>query len=449
MEQNAVRDATRVWFSHWAEVLEQTKITASEKALCRTWIIRYLKHCKELRERVCRLSGRAFVLAESARNRADGEACKSALKWFFLTADAQDAAYPHAEPSQTHPPVLPAALQSLPCSLAGRDVPPPGKADLGQTDWERRLIEKIRVRNLLWRTEQTYRAWAWKFAAFLDKKTIEDATGDDIRSFLTHLAVRERVAPSTQKQCLNALVFLLRDAFGKELGDFSDFARARRFVRIPVVLTREECQRLFDCLNGTTRLMAELMFGSGVRLLELLRLRVKDVDLVRCTITVRSGKGGKDRMTMLPESLVEPLRAHKERLRRLYEEDRAAQLPGVWLAEGLARKYPYAGVSWEWQWMFPSRQLSVDPQTGIRRRHHVQDAAFQSAIREAARRGHLDKRVTPHALRHSFATYLVEHGTDIRTVQDLLGHADISTTQIYLHVMRKGGLGTKSPLDET
>lgn len=420
-------DSVRVWFREWAEALAEAKLAPGARATHRHWILCYLKHCKEMHEVVCRLSGRAYLRQIRAEHPDQAEACQAGLTWFFTTASVPRSSS------------LPLALRS--------DVPPPAKADLGATGWERQLIEKIRTRNLLWRTEQTYRSWAWKFSAFLGDKPPEQATGEDVRRYLTCLATRERLSSASQQQALNALVFFLQDALGKELGTFGDFTRARRFPRIPVVLTREECERLFDQLTGPARLMGELMFGSGLRLLELLRLRVKDVDLVRCTVTVRGGKGDKDRMTMLPESLVEPLRSHKERLRALYQEDRAAGLAGVWLPEGLARKYPQAGESWEWQWLFPSRQLSVDPQTGIRRRHHVQDAAFQHAIREAARRAELDKRVTPHTLRHSFATFLVEHGTDIRTVQDLLGHADVSTTQIYLHVMKKPGVGVKSPLD--
>jgi integron integrase len=247
---------------------------------------------------------------------------------------------------------------------------------------------------------------------------------------------------------VNALAFLMREALGKPLGDFSEFERARPGKRLPVVLSKEECQRLLGALEATPRLMGELMYGSGVRLMELLRLRIKDVDVERRQLVVRAGKGGKDRVTVLPKVLLERLRQHRERLRLLHAEDQAAGAPGVWLPEGLDRKYPHAGKDWEWQWFFPSRERSIDPQTGLLRRHHVSDAAFQHAIRKAARRAGLDKQVTPHVLRHSFATHLMENGTDIRTVQDLLGHKDVKTTQIYTHVMEKPGLGVNSPLDQ-
>jgi integron integrase len=275
----------------------------------------------------------------------------------------------------------------------------------------------------------------------------EAATGAEVKGFLSELATRQRASASTQKQALNALVFLCREALGRPVGDLGGFVRGRQNRRVPVVLTRGECQRLFAALDGTPRLMAELMYGSGLRLMELLGLRIKDVDLERRQLTVRAGKGDKDRVTVLPESLVERLRAHRERVRGLHADDQRQGVPGVWLAEGLERKYPRAGEGWEWQWLFPSRQLMKDPRTGLRRRHHLLDATFQHTIRQAARRAHLDKRVTPHVLRHSFATHLLEGGTDIRTVQELLGHKDVATTQIYTHVMQKPGLGVRSPLD--
>jgi integron integrase len=292
--------------------------------------------------------------------------------------------------------------------------------------------------------------WARRFAEWLEKrrgKSVLAAGEIELRDFLSDLATQQRVAVATQRQALNAVVFLVREALGRSLADFSDFTRGRAVERAPVVLSRAECQRLLGALEGTTRLMAELMYGSGVRLMELLRLRIKDVDVERRQLIVRAGKGGKDRVTLVPDALVERLLAHRERLSRLHAQDHQADAPGVWLPEGLERKFPQAGKAWEWQWFFPSRQQMKDPRTGLLRRHHVLDATFQHAIRQAARRARLAKRVTPHVLRHSFATHLLEGGTDIRTVQDLLGHKDVSTTQIYTHVMQKPGIGVKSPLD--
>lgn len=366
-----------------------------------------------------------------------------------------------------------------------KGVPPPARADMGGPAWEVALVAYLRQRGRSWRTEQAYRGWLWRFVKWLEAQqkkatphpqslpmtrsasfppglssirnggegarrvgeTLAEAGAGEIREFLSMLAVRERCSVATQKQALNALVVYFRDVEGRELGDWGDFVRARKRVRVPVVLSRAECEQLFEALEGTPRLMAELMFGSGIRLMELLRLRVKDVDLERGQLVVRGGKGDEDRVTVLPARLQEKLRAHRERLRRLHAEDRAKGLPGVWLPEGMERKWPHAGEQWEWQWFWPSRETMKDPRSGLRRRHHVLDATFQHFIRQAARKAKLDKKVTPHVLRHSFATQLLERGADIRTVQELLGHKDVATTQIYTHVMRKPGLGVRSPLD--
>lgn len=302
------------------------------------------------------------------------------------------------------------------------------------------------MRGLLWRTEQSYRSWGHRFAAFIAPKTPYAAGATEVGDFLTDLAVRTRASPSGQRQALNALVFLMQEALSRDLGEL-DFKRAYPRERVPIVLSPQECQRLFHQLEGTTRLMAELMYGSGLRLMELLRLRIQHIDLERLQLTVRGGKGDKDRMTVIPARLVEALTRQLERLRKLHEQDRAAGLPAVWLPDGLEKKFKRAGERWEWQWLFPSREASLDPATGITRRHHTLDGAFQSAVRRAAAAAGINKRVTPHVFRHSFATHLLEGGADIRTVQDLLGHASVETTQIYTHVMKKPGLGVRSPFD--
>jgi integron integrase len=327
------------------------------------------------------------------------------------------------------------------------DVPPLGKVDLGGPAWERKMVVRIRELNLAWRTEQTYRFWARRVAGFCGMGEDGELSEQALRGFLSHLAVKERVSAATQRQALNALVFYVREVLGREPGDLGDFSRSPRKLNVPTVLSREECRRLFAQLNGTPLLMAELMYGAGLRLSELLRLRVKDVDLDRLQLAVRAGKGNKDRLTMIPRSLEGRLREHRERLRELHAKDRAAGQPGVELPEALERKWPKAGEKFEWFWLFPSRNLMRDHRSGIIRRHHVLDQTYQKAIREAAAGARLDKRVTPHTLRHSFATHLLEGGTGIRDLQDLLGHASVVTTQIYLHTAKQTGVGIRSPLD--
>jgi integron integrase len=324
--------------------------------------------------------------------------------------------------------------------------PPPAASDLGTTPWEQALIKASRERGFLWRTEQTYREWAVRFARFIAPRSPYAASGEEVAAFLSALAVEGRASPSAQKQALNALVFLMQEALHRDLGKM-EFKRAYPRQRLPTVLSPGECQSLFAQLEGTPRLMVELAYGSGLRLMELLRLRVHHVDIERQRLQVYAGKGDKDRITVLPEKLLPDLREQVARLRKQWEADREASLPGVWLPEGLAKKYPKAGVSWEWQWLFPAKNPGLDAATGIRRRHHLSDTSFQRMVKGAADKAGLTKRVTPHTFRHSFATHLLENGTDIRTVQELLGHADVSTTQIYTHVMSKPGIGVRSPLD--
>ena len=391
---------------------------------------------------------------------------QAALRWYYAAGRMAEAA-----PARPPPYNVPASSASRPAGIARErppaavplaptppadafrsalrmtDVPPRGQADLGGPPWERTLVARIREKHLAWKTEKTYRHWAWRLVRFSAPKKAEDLTGAEVHAWLSHLAVAERVSVSTQKQALNAAVFLMREVVQRDPGDFSDFTRSTRHRNVPSVLTRQECERLFGELPGTMRLMAELMYGAGLRLTELLRLRVKDVDLERLQLAVRFGKGSKDRLTMVPRSLESRLRAHRERLRGLHQQDLADHLPGVELPEALERKWPKAGETFEWFWFFPSRNLLRDHRSGVIRRHHVLDATFQKAIRDAAARLRLDKRVTPHTLRHSFATHLLENGTGIRDLQDLLGHADISTTQIYLHTAKQTGVGIRSPLD--
>lgn len=413
-------------FPDWpARLAADDALVPGQRESYRLTLTRFVAFCTQRRAAATKQLARDYVeLARLAQ--APGPArvaeWKAALNWLFRHGRERRAA-----------------------ALPG--VPPLARADLGGPAWEQALVASLRERHLAWRTEETYRGWLWRFTRWLAPGDLAAAGAEQVRGFLSQLAVEARVGVATQRQALNALVFYFREVAQRDVGDFSDFVRARRRVRVPVVLNRAECEQLFAALEGTPRLMAELMFGSGLRVMELLRLRVKDVDLERGQLIVRAGTGDEDRVTVLPASLQEKLRAHRERLRRLHGDDRTAGLPGVWLPEALERKWPQASQQWEWQWMWPSRETSVDPRTGLRRRHHVLDATFQHFIRQASRKARLDKRVTPHVLRHSFATQLLERGSDIRTVQELLGHKDVATTQIYTHVMRKPGLGVRSPLD--
>ena len=327
------------------------------------------------------------------------------------------------------------------------DVPPSGAQDLGGPSWEQELVRRIRERNLAWKSEKTYRGWCRRFIGACGDKPVDALDHGDVQRWLSDLAVKERVSVATQRQALNAVVFFFREVLKRDPGDFGDFEKARRGRQAPTVLTQEECKRLFEEMNGASRLMAELMYAAGLRLSELLRLRVKDVDLDRLQLSVQFGKGGKSRLTMIPPKLEAALRAHREKLRTLYAKDRAANLPGVELPEALERKWPKAGEKFIWFWFWPSRNLMRDHRNGIVRRHHVLDVTFQKAIREAAGRAGFDKRVSPHTLRHSFATHLLASGVGIRDVQDLLGHADISTTEIYLHTAKHTGVGIRSPFD--
>ena len=310
-----------------------------------------------------------------------------------------------------------------------------------------RVRETLRRKHYSYRTEQAYVGWIKRFILFHDKRHPKDMGKPDIEAFLTHLAVHEQVAASTQNQALQAILFLYRQVLGREITEPIHALRAKKPKRLPTVLTKEEVQAVLRHLSGAHLLMAQLLYGSGLRLMECLRLRVKDLDFNYRTITVRDGKGKKDRITILPESLIAPLRKHLEQVKRLHEQDLARGYGAVYLPDALARKYPNAQREWVWQWVFPSPRLSVDPRSGFIRRHHMSPSALQRAIRQAAKRSNIHKRVSPHTLRHSFATHLLEDGYDIRTVQELLGHKDVRTTMIYTHVLNRGAKAVRSPLD--
>ena len=306
---------------------------------------------------------------------------------------------------------------------------------------------KIRVKHYSIRTEQAYVDWIKRFIIHFDKRHPRDLGAAEVEAFLTHLAVEGRVAASTQNQAKSAILFLYREVLEQELPWLDNVERAKQPQRLPVVLTQAEVQALLSRLTDTQWLIASLLYGTGMRVLEGARLRVKDVEFSRKEILVRDGKGYKDRVTMLPLALVNPLKDHLKRVKDLHEKELAEGFGKVYLPYALEKKYPNAAAEWMWQYVFPATKRSVDPRSGEERRHHVQDQAIQRAIKQAVRDANLTKPATPHTLRHSFATHLLQGGYDIRTVQELLGHKDVTTTMIYTHVLNKGGKGVTSPLD--
>jgi integron integrase len=310
-----------------------------------------------------------------------------------------------------------------------------------------RVRERLRVKHYSMRTEESYVGWIKRYVFFHGTRHPAEMGEAEITAFLTHLALKSRVSGSTQNQAKSAILFLYREVLRKELPALNEVPQARTRRHLPVVLTLEEVRALMANLRGTHWLVASLLYGSGMRVMEALRLRVKDIDFSRFEIVIRDGKGDKDRVTMLPAKLVEPLRWHLAKVKTLHENDLAAGYGEVYMPYALERKYPRAAREWLWQYVFPAGQLSVDPRSDVTRRHHVEDQSVARALRKALHEAQVLKPATPHTLRHSFATHLLQSGYDIRTVQELLGHSNVQTTMIYTHVLNKGGRGVRSPLD--
>jgi integron integrase len=314
-----------------------------------------------------------------------------------------------------------------------------------------RLLDQVqdRIRTLHYsrRTGKSYSYWIRKFILFHNKRHPKDMGAREIERFLTYLATNRNVSPSTQNQAFSALLFLYKQVLRIELDNIKDVRRAKRTPNLPVVLSREETQAVLEHLHGDHRLMAQLMYGTGLRLLECLRLRVKDIDFQRRQVTVRKGKGGKDRQTVLPVGLMSPLQEHLTRVRIQHRQDLEKGAGFVEMPTALERKFPNAARSWGWQWVFPATRTYHHPETGQRRRHHYHETALQRAVHAAVKDADIVKRVTCHTFRHCFATHLLEDGYDIRTVQELLGHSNVSTTMIYTHVLNLGAGAVRSPLD--
>jgi integron integrase len=303
------------------------------------------------------------------------------------------------------------------------------------------------VRHYSPNTEEAYVGWVRRFVMFHRMRHPDEMGEPEIAAYLSHLATAGQVSASTQNQAMGALLFLYKDVLGRRLGDVGEVVHARRISRIPVVLTPEEVKAILGRLEGESRLVASLQYGAGLRLLEALSLRVKDVDFGRGEVRVRRAKGGKDRVTVLPQTVRAPLQAHLEEVRRVHKRDLADGAGSVAVPDALDRKLPRAPWEWVWQWVFPAKRSYGVTGTGVRRRHHLDPSVVQRAFRAAVQASGVPKRATCHTLRHSFATHLLERGADIRTVQELLGHRDVRTTMIYTHVLNRGGLGVRSPAD--
>ncbi len=343
-------------------------------------------------------------------------------------------------------------LEGEPPSLAPNVCREGNKGHLSRADMLNKMREAIRIKHYSYRTEGSYLDWVKRFYGYVvnlkgkDVK-VQDLDSSDVRDFLSHLAIRKRVASSTQNQAFNALLFFFQEVLGTELKDLGQTVRAKRGPRLPVVLTVEEVRELFRNVQGKNLLILQLLYGAGLRLMELARLRVQDLDFDSGLIFIRSGKGDKDRSTILPECIKQKLRLHLEEVQAIHKKDLEAEYRGVNLPDGLMRKYSQAEKEWGWQYVFPSSKLSLDPRSGKIRRHHLSERSIQNTVRNAVKKAGIVKHATVHTLRHSFATHLLMDGVNIREIQDLLGHKNVETTMIYTHVLRDMSNAPKSPLD--
>ena len=433
-------------FPRWAEVLKNSDLPEAIKKSHKITLCWYLGWCRKCAVGCSVDSARAFVTWAQKEKEADDwlvEQWKRAVQWYFVEGKKQRK----STDSSAVVKVLPQKRTSGFELNHSSDEEKEERLIAFSAD-EAQILDLMRRRGMALRTERSYIRWYRDFLRQNNLSSGTQITASNLKSYLSYLAMDRAVASSTQKIALNALVFVAREVFKIEIGEIGDFCRAKNRKRIPVVMSQTEMHQFFAQLNGEKALMAKLQYAAGLRVSELVRLRIKDLDFERNQVIVRGGKGDKDRVAPLSERLIDNLQKHLLKLRELFEDDRSVEgLAGVYLPEALERKFKNAGKDWRWQWVWPSRKLSTDPRSGLKRRHHVLDKAYQAIVRNAGIRAKLNKQVTTHTLRHSFATHLLEDGVDIRTVQDLLGHKHIETTQIYLHVMKKPGVGVLSPLD--
>lgn len=439
-------------FPRWAEVLSSSDLDSQTREGYKISIRWYLSWCGRRSVGCSVESAREFI--DWARREKDAkewavDRWKDALRWFFVTSKAQR----RGDADDT---TLPAEAENAGESWGGVQREE-HHADLMDTSAERiearsedekAILSLMRQRGMALTTERSY---VRHFRDFMRRRKLKEASSmcaTEFKAYLDYLAMDREVASATQKQALNALIFVAREVFRIEIGDIGDFVRAKNHKKIPVVMSKNETRLFLSQLNGERLLMAKVQYAAGLRVSELMRLRVRDLDLERNQIVVRNGKGEKDRVTPLSGKLKEALKEHLTKVRALFEKDlENPELAGVYLPAALLRKHKNAGRDWRWQWLWPSREISKDPRSGLMRRHHVLPRAYQRDVRKAGIDAGLNKQITSHVLRHSFATHLLEDGVDIRTVQDLLGHEDVETTQIYTHTMQVPGVGVRSPLD--
>ena len=410
----------RIWFPEWDVVLDASVPDRSLRDRMKVTIRWYLAWCKNHKFTVCVESARGFldeVRKEKEPSAEVFDTWKSNLRWFFMSAKKQE---------------------QIAVTL---------KQTIFRADWEKGFVGLIRQTGKSYRTEEVYLSWCRKFQYTVKKDSPKDWNIADVEAFLSYLSVEEGRSVATQRQALNALVFCFERFLKKPIPEDLRFKRANAKGKLPVVLSRNEIKTLFSALQNTTLLMAKLQYSSGLRVSELFNLRIKDIDFEQNNVLVMRGKGYKDRRTLLSESVVLDLKQHISRLLPLFEKDQADSIAGVYLPPAVEHRAPKAGLRWEWQWLWPSQKLSIDPRTGIERRHHASIRHYGRCLQKAGQDTKIPKLVTSHVLRHSFATHLLEDGVDIRTVQDLLGHKSVETTQIYTHVMKKPGMGVISPLD--
>lgn len=455
-ERKCVSSSDRNFWSYYVNVLLKNGISEKKLKWYVNWVTQFTRFMNMKPLEQCTVKDiNCFLNKLSEENRETWQVAQATNALRFMYRDLlqvswallkSDSAYKNYGAISDE---LPSGRysQAQPYKMVFRDDTLTNEIESKHKELFNKLKAEIRTRHYSLSTEKSYAQWIRRFLYFHDKKPVNNLTAVEIKDYLEYLAVERKIASSTQNQALNAIVFFFKQVLKQEVGIIGNFARARQRKRVPVVLAREEVDRLLSALSGVHALMAGLLYGSGLRLMECVRLRVKDVDFAQNQIVVRDGKGNKDRITILPKRYHKPLRDQLIRVKKLYEEDVARGFGEASFLPSLERKYPNAPREWIWQYIFPSTGLSMDPRSGKIRRHHLHETVLQRVVKKTAYKVGINKRVTTYTFRHSFATHLLQNRYDIRTVQELLGHADVSTTMIYTHVLNQPGLAITSPID--